>query len=309
MNPRETIFALLLALGLLLPATAQAQEQPGWEAVERILGREGELDEGVFGITIPRSDVDLRIEGTPVSPELAAKAWVGFWPHEGDGSVQLMGDVAMPASNVAAAQRALYRQGLKMTALHNHLVGEEPRMMFMHISGTAGSAETLARKARAVLEAADAPLEESEEKESEEKEEARGADGSAVRRVLGTPDEREGDVAEYTFARADLLTVKGRTLPITEGLETKTEATFQVLGDGKAAAVGEFFLRAQEVDPVARVLREHGFTIMALHTHMLWIRPRMFWMHFWKTGAPGELARGVRAALAEMNLRPGALPQ
>lgn len=79
-----------------------------------------------------------------------------------------------------------------------------------------------------------------------------------------------------------------------------------MLGAGKAAAVGEFFLRAQEVEPVAQVLREHGVTIMALHTHMLYVEPRMFWMHFWKMGAPGALAR---TALEEIHLCPGALPQ
>lgn len=144
---RKLTLLLVILTGLFAARPAQAQS---WEAVQRILGREGEVEDGILRITVPRTDLDVTIYGTPVSEAMAAKAWFGFWPME-DGQVMLMGDIAMPAEEVPAVEEALYREGLEMTALHNHLLGEKPRLMFLHVRGT-GSAEELARGIRAALE-------------------------------------------------------------------------------------------------------------------------------------------------------------
>ena len=60
-------------------------------------------------------------------------------------------------------------------------------------------------------------------------------------------------------------------------------------------------LVADEVNPVAQTLREHGIDVAALHNHHLGEEPRLFYMHFFATGDPAELARGLRAALDQTN--------
>jgi Domain of Unknown Function (DUF1259) len=61
-------------------------------------------------------------------------------------------------------------------------------------------------------------------------------------------------------------------------------------------------LIAEEVNPVLRVLREHGIEVTALHNHMLSDQPRLFFMHFWANDEVEKLARGLRAALDRVNL-------
>jgi hypothetical protein len=56
-------------------------------------------------------------------------------------------------------------------------------------------------------------------------------------------------------------------------------------------------LRASEVNPVIRALREHGIQVDALHSHMLDEEPRLFFMHFWANDDAATLAKGLRAAL------------
>jgi Domain of Unknown Function (DUF1259) len=76
-----------------------------------------------------------------------------------------------------------------------------------------------------------------------------------------------------------------------------TSINFQPTGGGKAAITGDFVLRASEVNPVIRALRDNGIEVTALHTHMLTEEPRLFFMHFWGVDNALTLARGVRAAL------------
>jgi Domain of Unknown Function (DUF1259) len=76
-----------------------------------------------------------------------------------------------------------------------------------------------------------------------------------------------------------------------------TSVNFQPTGGGKAAITGDFVLRASEVNPVIRALRDNGIEVTALHTHMLTEEPRLFFMHFWGVDNALTLARGVRAAL------------
>lgn len=294
MKKLPIITACFIIFSIFSTVTLQAQD---WQSVQKIIGSEGEIESGVLGFTFPRTDIQLHIYNTPVSSELAAKAWIGFWPQP-DGKVMLMGDIAMPGGIVADVQQELFRQELEVTALHNHMLGEQPRLVFMHISGMDKTAESLAKKVLAVLKVAEVPL----EKEPEEESEA-NINWSAVTDILGKPAEQEGDIIEYTFTRADLLTINSIKLPATEALETKPEVAFQMLENGEAATVGELFVRASEVNPVARALHKHNITITALHNHMLNVEPRMFWMHWWAKGDPGELAEGIQTALQEMNLQ------
>jgi hypothetical protein len=76
-----------------------------------------------------------------------------------------------------------------------------------------------------------------------------------------------------------------------------TSINFQPTGGGKAAITGDFVLRANEVNPVIRALRDNGIEVTALHSHMLTEEPRLFFMHFWANDDAVKLARGLRAAL------------
>jgi hypothetical protein len=66
------------------------------------------------------------------------------------------------------------------------------------------------------------------------------------------------------------------------------------------AATGDFVMIADEVNRVARALRQHDIAITALHNHMLHGSPELYFMHFWAEGDPNAVATGLKAALAEL---------
>jgi hypothetical protein len=93
-----------------------------------------------------------------------------------------------------------------------------------------------------------------------------------------------GDVIKFSFPRSDLTV-------------TATAINFQPTGGRKAAITGDFVLRASEVNPVLRALRDHGIQVTALHSHMIDEEPRLLFMHFWANDDAVSLAKGLRTAL------------
>ena len=79
---------------------------------------------------------------------------------------------------------------------------------------------------------------------------------------------------------------------------------FQPTSPGKTAIAGDFFARANEVDPLIRALRSKGVEITAVHNHMLREEPRLFFVHFWANDNPLTLAQALRSALDIVNAAP-----
>jgi len=84
-----------------------------------------------------------------------------------------------------------------------------------------------------------------------------------------------------------------------------TAVNFQPTGGGKAAITGDFVLLGKEVNPVLRTLRNHGIEVTALHSHMIDDSPHLFFMHFWANDDAAALARGLRAALDQIDVKHG----
>jgi hypothetical protein len=214
-----------------------------------------------------------------------------------DGTVMVMGDTCVREDELAAVEEEMHRQELDLTALHNHLIGETPRVMFLHMSAH-GDAADLARKIKAVLGRTSTPTRETEEKKNTK------ADWSPVKAVLGKPSETHGDIVEYGYERGERLTMHGEAMPSTDALETAPEVKFQRLSDGRTVTYGEMIVVANEVAPVFHALIENGIEVEAVHNHMAEEQPRLFFMHWWAVGDAGHLARGVKAALSHANVKP-----
>jgi hypothetical protein len=90
-------------------------------------------------------------------------------------------------------------------------------------------------------------------------------------------------------------------MDVPPAMGTATAINFQPTGGGRAAISGDFVLRAKEVNPVIRAVLENGIAVTAVHSHMLTEEPRLFFMHFWANDDAVKLARGLRAALDQMN--------
>src|SRR5437879_7706794 len=123
---------LLLVFAALLPAPAAAE--PDWSAVADAVGRPGSEGGGVYRVPLPRSDLHVTIDGTPIKTGLALGGWAAF-AHDGDSTV-VDGDLVLLPEEINAVVSALQANGLGLTALHNHPMPETPHGKTPHFLGT-----------------------------------------------------------------------------------------------------------------------------------------------------------------------------
>ena len=271
------------------------QPRSDWSALDAALGRSGTPQPGnVYKFAFPRSDLDVRIGDVRVKPALALGSWAAFIVV-GGGNTMAMGDLVLTEDEVNEVISALQAGGIEQSALHNHVLGESPRVMYLHFSGH-GDAVALARTLRAALERTKTPL--SPPSGSAAAPELPAAE---MDRILGFTGKANGGVLQYSVPRAERIVEHGMEVPPAAGMATAIN--FQPTGEGRAAITGDFVLLASEVNPVIRELRAGGIAVTALHSHMLDEEPRLFFMHFWANDDAVKLAAALRRALDRTNVR------
>ena len=134
------------ATPLAAPAPASSGTAPALAldtaAIARALGAHGAVNGGVYQVSVPRRET-VREHGAAVLPSMGVATAINFQPTTG-GRAVTTGDFVMRGSEVNAVIRALDRGGIAVTALHSHMLDEEPRLFFMHFWGN-GDAAALAR--------------------------------------------------------------------------------------------------------------------------------------------------------------------
>jgi hypothetical protein len=292
-NDRVAAFAMA-ALAAAAPASAQSPRQD-WVAVDKAIGRAGTPQPGeVQKYGFPRSDLEVTAAGVRVKPALALGSWVAF--KRMGGEAMAMGDLVLLEREVAPVIAKLQAMGVEQTALHNHLQGESPRMMYLHIQAQ-GDPVKIAGAVRAALAETRTPKVPAAAAGG-----TLGLDTAALASALGYAGKVTGGVFQVTVPRAEPVRMGGMEIPPAMGVATALN--FQPTNSGKAAITGDFVLSAEEVNPVIRSLRDGGVAVTALHSHMLGEEPRLYFMHFWANDDAGTLARTLRAALGHMNVRP-----
>src|ERR1043166_253645 len=109
-----------------------AQGSTDWKPVEMALGKAGSVQPGdVYKVSFPSSDLKVTAAGVELKPALALGSWVAF-KRDGDMTV-VMGDLVLTESEITPVLSKLEAGGVEPTALHNHLLNESPRVMYMHI--------------------------------------------------------------------------------------------------------------------------------------------------------------------------------
>ncbi len=119
-------------------------------ALARIIGHPGEQTGPVYKITIGRADLDVREHGAAITARMGLNTWAAFTGTDTDAMVA--GDVAMLDSEVTPTLKALRAHRLDVVAIHQHMTGVTPALMFLHYYGT-GRAARLAEGVRAALDA------------------------------------------------------------------------------------------------------------------------------------------------------------
>jgi len=297
MGPRCSALAALL---LIVPARQQAQQPLApidWKQVDAALGKAGALQpDGAYKVGMPRSDLHVTIGGVAAKPTLALGSWVAF-KQVNDTEAMLMGDLVLLETEVGPVLGKLQDGGIEQTALHNHLLHESPRVMYMHIAGR-GTPATLAAAVHAALALTTTPF---GAPPAAAPAGSFGVDTAQIGQILGSHGRVNGGVYQVGVPRAEKITADGVDVPSSMGLATAIN--FQPTGGDKAAITGDFVLIAGEVNAVIRALRDNGVAITALHSHMLTDSPHLFFMHFWANDDALKLAHGLRAALDKMNVK------
>ena len=119
-----------------------------------IVGHPGEQNGPVYKITIGRPDIAMREHGATINARMGLNTWAAFAGTDADAMVA--GDVAMLESEVTPVVTALRAAGLHVVAMHHHMIGVQPAVIFLHYYGT-GPADRLARGVRAAVDLLGAP--------------------------------------------------------------------------------------------------------------------------------------------------------
>jgi hypothetical protein len=208
-----------------------------------------------------------------------------------------MGDLVLTEDEVKPVMLKLQEGGIEETALHNHLMWESPRVMYMHIASH-GDPVQLAKAIHAALMLSKTPGPDASPAAQAAAD--LGFDEKQVEQILGQSGKVNGGVLQISVPRSETITDSKMTVPPSMGVATALN--FQPTGNGKAAITGDFVLLGNEVNPVIRALRDNGIEVTALHSHMLTEEPRLFFMHFWANDDALKLAKGLRAALDKTHL-------
>jgi len=276
-----------------------------WNALDQAIGRKGDVMPGdVHRYAFPRSDLNVTLDGIALKPGFALGSYAAF-AATGSGVV-VMGDLVLTEAEVSPVMGKLQQQGLELSALHNHLLREQPKIMYLHYEGRSQDAVALGRSLHASLAVSATPM---TAPSTAAPSPDLGFDPAALDQTLGHTGTTSGGLHKYAIARAETVVMGDGNgsggVPLTPALGVGTVINFQPLGSGKAAITGDFALIGSEVAKVAGTLRTNGIEVTAAHTHMTDDTPHLYYMHFFASGPATELAKGLRAALDVTNSAKG----
>ena len=117
------------------------------EPLDAILGTKGQAKDGMFKVVIGRT---ATMHGVAVGKEMGINTWAAFAGTENEAVVD--GDIAMTESELQTVLKSMRKEGIYIVAIHQHMTGEDPRILFLHYWGK-GKAVALAQAVKNALDA------------------------------------------------------------------------------------------------------------------------------------------------------------
>jgi len=291
---------ILLLTSFSLHSTANAQLDTA--TIEKITGLKGKSNNGEYKITVPQNDLNIEVDGFKIIPPMGLGTWIGFTPTK-EGAM-IMGDIIITETDLKPVQQEAIKQGLEITAIHNHFVRNHPNVMYMHIGGN-GKTDVMATKAKAILDKV-AEVRGHSPAGVSGSDVAYSIDSKKLDDILGYKGEMSKGVYKYTIGRPDVK-LKEHGTTVTTFLGFNTWAAFQGSPD-HTAVCGDFAMLEDEVAPVIKTLIETGIEVVAVHNHMVHEQPKIFFLHYWGIGNAEQLAKGLKAALDQTGKSKNKIP-
>ena len=292
MKSHRLLWYLLLSLVLTASPEvfAESNARLNVDGIAKAIGKEGDLTGEMYKVSFPRSDLTVKAGNVVIKPALALVNWAAF--IRSDSNAIAYGDLVLLDDEINPAISKLEDNGIELSALHNHLLHENPLIMYIHFVGRGDEVE-MAKGIREALAVTKTPL-----YPITSGPEAKPDLANEIEGIIGYPGSMSGGVFHINVPRNDIhVAAMGAAIPGYMGMNTPLN--FQL--DGSNAAInGDFILRPAEVNPVIKALRANGIEIASVHNHMLDEEPRLIFMHFWAYGDAENLAKGLKAALGQV---------
>jgi len=265
--------------------------------IEQITGLKGawNVNEGVFKISQPRTDVVVKVDDWKMPPFMGLTSWAAFLAGK-KAEAMVMGDLVLFEDEVNPVMSAVLDNGLVVTALHNHFFFAEPQVYFMHIGGEdtveklAGGVKAALAKVQEIRTAKATPAKSFGGGISENN----ITPGPLAATFTAPPQQRAGMV-KFVFGRVARMEC-GCQVGAEMGLNTWASFGGR---DDDAVVDGDFACQENELQPVLKSLRGAGINIVAIHHHMIHETPRYVFLHYWGRGKALDLAQAIRRARGE----------
>jgi len=287
------IFMVLAASVSVDGATPKSGKQTKLNTaqIEQLTGIKGSMNEkeGVFKVSVPRSDLAITTAGVRMTPPLGLTSWAAF--ERSGNATMVMGDMVLAEDQVNPAMSTALENGLEVTALHNHFLWDSPKVMFMHIGGMGDEAKLATAVGKLFANMKQTGGGRGEVPTADIDPTKSTLDPKKVEAILGKGDLTNG-VYKVTIGRE----TKMHGYTVGNAMGVNTWAAFAG-SDDKAVVDGDFAMLESELQPVLKALRGAGINIVAIHQHMAGEVPRILFLHFKGAGPTDSLAKGIKAAL------------
>ncbi|MDB5009381.1 MAG: hypothetical protein JWR67_3940 [Mucilaginibacter sp.] len=130
------------------PPTVTGKENFDLPALDAIIKYTGTVNGPTYKYTIGRADQKIMAMGVEMTTNIGLNTWASFAGKQDDAHIA--GDIAMLQSEVNSVIKTLRAHNLEVVAVHNHMLGDDPHMIFLHYYGR-GNASDLAQGFRAAL--------------------------------------------------------------------------------------------------------------------------------------------------------------
>lgn len=130
------------------PPERTAKEIFNLPALDKIVGHAGAVNGTSYKYTVGREDLTVMAMGAEITATIGLNSWAAFAGEP--KAAHIAGDIAMLEPEVNAVIKVLRRSNLEVVALHNHMLGDDPQIIFLHYYGR-GAADALAQGFRAAL--------------------------------------------------------------------------------------------------------------------------------------------------------------
>jgi Domain of Unknown Function (DUF1259) len=263
--------------------------------IEKIIGAEGTVSNGVLSIQVDRNDLDHVVgpHGIPFKPSWEINHEF-YFQSLGGGQAIFNGDICVLDRETNATKNRILDAGLVFMGFHQHFFDLRPQVWFQHFRGV-GSPTQLAKAVRFVVDATSTRLPQPPSPKNTP------LDPDKLAKILGGEANVEGDgVVVVDVTRKENITLGGHHVKSELGI--LHTIAFEPLENGDYCAVSpDFALLGSEVDPVFEVTKKFGFEAHCLYNQETNENPQFFFSHMLIRGHAEQRAREIREALNRTN--------